>query len=295
MLNTFARRIRRVPGKLKLNFLRFPVIKPITLLLYQRRLGAFAESTPRLSASAAEFLAEIDREGAVFTTLDELPFRPRLSLLDAVDTLLPELRANGGGQENSIRISHERIIKCPDIYLWGLDETLLDIAENCLSLPAFYHRVELRNDLVNEDTPTSASQWHRDPADRRIFKLIVYLNDVSAGGGPFEFISKDRSISACRALKYHSGYVSDAVLERTVPREHWQVCVGARGSVLVGDTAAIFHRIRAPATASRLSITFTYTSRRPLRIYDEVALPEQDIQVISASLTERQRRCLFLD
>jgi hypothetical protein len=295
MLTRFSKKIRRVPGKIKLILLGFPIIKSIDQLRYKRRLAAFVEATPHISASAADVVTSVNREGAFLTAIENLPCCHNSSLLTSVDRLLPELQKDNCGKENSVRISHEHIIKFPDIYLWGLDEKLLDIAENCLGLPAFYHRVEVRRDLVNQGNPTPASQWHRDPADYRIFKLIVYLNDVSAGDGPFEFIARTKTAAASRALKYHSGYVSDAVMESLVPREHWQPCTGARGSVVVGDTASVFHRIQAPVNSHRLSITFTYTSRKPVRVYDEISLPAQDIANLGRYLTERQKQCLFLD
>ena len=296
MNSRWLRKVKRLPGRVKLGMRNAPFLRSFYQGAYLKRRAAFKESKLPLAEAEAELAAAIDRDGCILTSMDELPFMLNTPLLESVDRLLPELlQLSGRPHESSLSLSHETIIKYPELYAWGLHEKLLDLAEDCLGLPAFYHRLEIRNDLVNKTNPTPASQWHRDPADYKIFKLIVYLNDVSAGGGPFEFISKGESASAAHALNYSSGYLSDEVMERFVARDRWSACIGSRGSVVIGDTASIFHRIRAPSSERRLSITYTYTSRSPIRIYDEISLPPQDVKAISKHLNERQRLCLFLD
>jgi hypothetical protein len=130
VLNRFYKKARRIPGKIKLILLGFPIINWVTQFHYRRRLAAFADSTPRLSVSAAKLVGLVNREGVVRTSIEELALGSATSLLESVDRLLPELQTDNSGQENSIRLSHEHIIRCQGMYLWGLDEKLLDVAEN---------------------------------------------------------------------------------------------------------------------------------------------------------------------
>ena len=50
---------------------------------------------------------------------------------------------------------------------------------------------------------------HHDTEDRRVLKLLVWLNDVDLDGGPFEYIERSRTPAAVRALRYVTGYLSD--------------------------------------------------------------------------------------
>lgn len=294
MLNNVLSKSHRIPGKVKLELLRVPIFKSISELNYQHRIEEHAECLPKISPSAANFLKLIYQEGAVVTTLDKLPLADPNSLLKATQVFLPELQQNISKNQNSLRISQDNIIKNPEIFLWGMQEELLDIVENYLGLPVFYHRVEMRRDLVNLNNPINVSQWHRDAADYRMIKLIIYLNKVTVGGGAFEYMPKNITLSSSQNLRYHCGFVSDHRMANSVPQDYWHMCTGEAGTVIVADTHNVFHRIQAPVTSDRFSITFTYTSRKPVRLYDKVSLSPRDLSAISSHLSERQKKCLVM-
>ena len=295
MLNNVLSKSKRIPGKVKLELLRVPLFKSISELNYQHRITDYAECLPKISPEAARFIESIHREGAVVTTLDKLPLTAPNSLLKATEKFLPELQKNTAKNQNSLRISQNRIVRDPEIFLWGIQEELLDIIENYLGLPVFYHRVEMRRDLVNLNNPINVSQWHRDAADYRMIKLIIYLNDVTVGGGAFEYMPKNVTLSSSENLGYHCGFVSDNRMANSVPQEYWHMCTGKAGTIIVADTHNIFHRIQAPVKSDRFSITFTYTSRKPVRLYDKVSLSPQDLSVISSHLNKRQKQCLMME
>ena len=48
-------------------------------------------------------------------------------------------------------------------------------------------------------------KWHMDIEDRNTMKIIVYLSDVDLGSGPFEYLSRDATKRAVKAMRDSSG------------------------------------------------------------------------------------------
>lgn len=290
-----TRKIERIPEKIKFGLLGAPLIKSFAEHRYRRRLESFAGSIPPISEARSQIVDALNDRGVFSSSLQQFTVCPSRSLRKPVDQLMADLQVDIGDRRQSIVISQDHIIKYPEIYLWGIDESMLDIAENYLGLPVLYQRVDVRRDFAHTDTPFHNTQWHLDTADRRIIKLIIYLNDVSAGGGPFEYIPKDRSGTICQALNYRSGFVSDEAMQSLVPTKDWRLCTGSLDTIVMASTADTFHRIRAPVDADRLSITYSYTSRQPVRTFGKVHVSPQDVLAISKHLTERQIQCISPD
>jgi hypothetical protein len=83
----------------------------------------------------------------------------------------------------------ERVFRYPSIYLLGLQDRLLDIAENYVGLPPAYDGVTI-NYTVADGREVSTRKWHRDWEDRRMLKVAVYLHDVDEDAGPFQMIKR---------------------------------------------------------------------------------------------------------
>ena len=120
------------------------------------------------------------------------------SMLSACGLLVQELRgpANGG---NAPRLPLHRLMDFPEIYMWGLNQRLLGVVENYIGLPIRYHGADLRREF-NDGKLNDVRQWHVDAEDRRMFKIIVYLNDVLPGGGPFQYLPKGVTAETARRL-----------------------------------------------------------------------------------------------
>ena len=130
-----------------------------------------------------------------------------------------------------------------------------------------------------------------DIDDRRMLKIIVYLNDVGDGCGPFEYLDRDASDHAVRILRYSAGHVSDAAMARVVPAEDWVQVTGPRLTAIFVDPKRLLHRVRPPTQADRYSLTFTYMSTTPLfQTFPESRLSPAALAGLSKELTPRQRR-----
>ena len=121
------------------------------------------------------------------------------AMLAACETLASELRAQPQNGQNAPRLPNRRLMDFPEIYMWGLERRLLDLIENYVGLPIRYHGADLRREVADGKL-NDVRQWHIDAEDRRMFKCILYLNDVEEGGGPFMFLPRGVTIGRLGAF-----------------------------------------------------------------------------------------------
>lgn len=282
---------KRIHNKIKREILLIPGVQSLSKLAYKENLKRHASSLPKISPVESTLVDCIRQEGVFVTSLQTLATPSTSLLLAETEKLLPELRAVPSDKEHAIHLLLSKLVSYPEFFLWGLEERLLNIVENYIGLPVFYHGADFRREIANGQT-IGVRQWHIDLEDYRMLKIIVYLNDVGIDGGPFEYISKDLTSFSSETLKYSSGFVSDEDMETVVPTSDWKPCTGSSGTVIFTDTCHVFHRAKPPVVSDRFSITFSYTSRQPLITCGKVAFSKDELLEISSRLSIRQRECL---
>lgn len=184
---------------------------------------------------------------------------PYEAMVAAADRLCAELEAQPveGAHFRDVP-DDERLLAVPEPYLFALSEPLLDLAERYMGLPVRYFGVAVKREIAN-GVLEGTRNFHTDPEDENVLKIIVYLNDVDAGTGPFQCLSAPDSAKVGRA--------QGAELERIVPPSNWVTCLGPRLTANVCDTARCLHRASPPVTTDRYSITFSYLSERPYLVW----------------------------
>lgn len=187
--------------------------------------------------------------------------------------------------------SDEVFLEAPEVYRLGLDANLIALAEAYLVEPCFYLGAMLKREVCDTEV-AGTRQWHTDVEDQSVLRIIVYLNDVGPGGGPFEYIRRQSTSDAKNASRYRSGYVSDAWMRARVPEPEWQSCFGNAGSAVLFDGASVFHRAQLPTTHDRLTLTLTYVTRRPLQIFRPTRLSRASRTRLISSLEPRQREVI---
>ncbi len=146
----------------------------------------------------------------------------------------------------------------------ALDTRLLEIVSLYLGMWPRLHSVAA---WLNYPTPIPASTsqlWHSDPEDLTIIKVFIYLTDVGEQSGPFTYVPETQPFGrkakqAARCKKRGS----DDDMRRVFPSNAWQVCTGAKHTMILADTLGC-HRGGKPESDPRILITFTYTSATPL-------------------------------
>ena len=276
-LNRFKREVLRLPG--------FRVVRGYS---YGQALEQHLTRLPPLDARELPILESLRRDGAAVVDIEGLGLPETPGFFSALDKLVAELKAtkpvNG---DNSPRISAKRIMELPEIYLWGLNERLLSLVENYVGLPIRYHGVDVRREIA-DGRPNDVRLFHIDTEDHRMFRAVIYLNDVAAGEGPFEYIPRETTIGAARTLHYGSGFVSDQNMEQVVPREAWRQATAKAKWGAFADTCRVFHRAQAPRTKDRFSATVTWTSTTPIKSYPSVPLTDSLYSFLASRINERQ-------
>lgn len=181
------------------------------------------------------------------------------------------------------------------LYRWGLGERNLDIAERHIQRPVRYVGLEVKVERAREPHPSQqARHWHLDAEDRRMLKIIVYLNDVDSGGGPFQHLSLPTSEVTRRRLRCRPGisFLDDEAIAGVAPRTDWHHVTGAAGTAVYADTGRLVHRLMSPTDRERYSVTFLYTSDRPYVVYSRFMPPRPFLDAVAAVSTPRQRRAL---
>jgi Phytanoyl-CoA dioxygenase (PhyH) len=116
--------------------------------------------------------------------------------------------------------------------------------------------------------PASYSQrWHRDPDDKNLIKVFLYLRDVDATKGPFCFVpgshNGGRFSKVYRQTMPGSHYPPDGEVEKSFSKNQIKVCTGAAGTVILCDTSGL-HKGGHPQSGLRVLFTTAYTTNAGL-------------------------------
>lgn len=295
MLNFIVTRIKRSPQKIRREIGKIPIIKAQQDKAYQKLLKQHAALLPKLNHEETIILKTLKEEGTCIIPINNLKIAATNSMLKVAGNLIDQLKSMSSQMchnDYSIEFTKSQLIKYPEIFLWGLEKKLLDIIENYIGLPVIYQGLVMRRDIAN-GRKAGVRQWHLDWEDRRMIKIIIYLNDVDTDGGPYEYISRHLTLKGMKSLKYDNfGFVSDEAMEEAISRDNWQTCVGQAGTVVITDTSNVFHRAKPAIKDDRFAITLCYTSVEPYVIWKGSSISQEHWQAIDSRITQRQRSCL---
>jgi hypothetical protein len=275
--------------------------KTVRAVAYQFNRLKYAQYSPPIASEDTAIVMSLRQEGVHVTSLAALAIPETDTLLKAVASVLPLLPEPNAARFSGVRspsshcveLSKQQLVAAqPAIFLWGLQPRLLNIVEGYLGVPVAYRCVALRKEVPNQQQ-VGTRLWHRDGEDYRMVRLIIYLNDVSLAGGPFEYIPRSLSPSYRPFRRIHC-QIRDGDMRRVVPQAFWKPCPGSKGTVILGDTANVFHHGRVP-TVERVSLIYTYSSRCSRNPYRSASspLPRRILKAIRQELTPRQIDCLW--
>ncbi len=268
-------------------------------LLYKAEKTIHLNTLPTLSFHERAIVDTLQHEGVCVTSLEALGIAGSDRLLKSASQVIATMPSvlspnlandwhigNHAVQVNCVQLASEY----PDIYLWGLQQQLLTLITYYIQQPVSYLSVNLRRDIPN-NMQIGTRLWHRDIEDHRMLKVIVYLNDVGADGGAFEYIPK--SLTPDYESFPNTAKILNRDMATVVPKSDWKSCTGPAGTVIFVDTANVFHHGSVPQT-ERYALFFTYTSRRPqwLEPY-RGNFSNENVQILTQNLSRRQKRYLL--
>jgi hypothetical protein len=176
--------------------------------------------------------------------------------------------ANPTGKDYIVRVIPWELEHASDSPLLrlALDRKLLEIIAAYFGMWPRLHAIGAWLNFPTVNEAKNAQLWHRDPEDLKLIKVFIYLNDVSMENGPFCYIPKSHPFSSGAGMvPFHKDdkRILDDEMITVFPKESWLECTGPANTMIIADTVG-FHRGGKVNNGTRLLITFTYTSGKPL-------------------------------
>lgn len=271
---------------------RIAPVNRIVVNAHESRVRDYRSQLPAISPTEAVLVKEVDANGVAVTSLDELALPGTDELKAALSRVTAMLAARDTGVNSAIKPTREELASETDIYQWGLNNRLLDIVENYIGQPARYYGAAVYREVADGKTE-GTRQWHRDIEDFRVFKILVWLNDVGPKGGAFQYVPRPASDQAVSQLKYVAGFVTDPALSDVVDPSQWVKATGPQWTAVMADPARILHRASPAEDRDRYSVTFTWTSRHPIKtIPNPDPFTSSELTRLRQGLDSRQLACL---
>ncbi|NET01247.1 MAG: 2OG-Fe(II) oxygenase [Sphaerospermopsis sp. SIO1G2] len=260
---------------------------------YQADVEKYRPHLNQISHHDFEIVKQIEQEGIFITSLQDLEIPNSFDFLQTAQSFIPQI-AQIPSTKNQfvVHASSEQIIAKPILFLWGLEQRLINIVEHFLGLPIAYHGVYVRRDIATQ-LEIGSRLWHIDKEARKILKIIVYLHDVDENNGAFEYLNPELTLEVAKSLKYKTGYVRDQIMQEVISNSYYQPCVGKAGTVIFAATHNIFHRGKIPVNRDRYSVFFDYTPRfKKHSFYGNSYLKNENLASLVTNLSKYQKDCL---
>ena len=242
-------------------------------ILNRRSRHLFTNARINLSLHEKKIVDTLAKEGIAVTHLDELfPGENMLSLLQAYAEDLTK-SAEVKTQKSFLKYYWDPypLLDLQNPYLaLVLSPRILAIVNSYFRMYTKFYYFTLNLTLpVSEGAEAVQSQrWHRDPEDKKMCKIFIYLNDVDEGAGPFMYIrgsqygGKWSNIYPQRPPK--GSYPPAGAIERIILQDDINVSTGRAGTVIFCDTGGL-HKGGYATRRERLMFTGGFYSPASVR------------------------------
>jgi hypothetical protein len=260
--------LHKIKSRILRNIYEIPLLKYQNDMAYLKAIAKHIPNLPILSNTDIDIVKQLKSEGIAITSLEQLNIASHPQFFQAAKNLMPKIPPSITDDQNEfvVHANAQQMLEHPEIFLWGLEQRLLNIVENYLGLSVAYHGAYFRRDIANQ-LEQGSRLWHIDKEDCKVIKIIVYLNDVDEYTGPFQYIPNYLTSEVVKNLNYKSGYICDQRMQEIISPEKYQSCTGTTGTVIFAATGSIFHRGKPPIKSDRFAIFFDYTSRRRQQLF----------------------------
>lgn len=287
---SFAKRVSRAATAIESRGVRATYELHDRLLDNRSARKRLASERPTLDATQENVVGELRREGFCV-----IPFTELFAESATWDRLAAEgdrfvaeteegLAREAAGETAELRRSTKSYLVRKNA--WGatldpddpwlqtaLDARILDVANTYLGLWAKLEYVDVWH-TPKTDAPerVSSQRWHRDFNDRLLLKAFVYLNDVDADAGPFEYVPRSFPGGELGDLwpwwPGYDGYPPDEEFARRMEGVRIETFTAPRGTLILCNTSG-FHRGGYATGKARTLATWTYSSSASLRSLSE--------------------------
>lgn len=125
----------------------------------------------------------------------------------------------------------------------SIHERVLDPINTYLKISSHVSYMNLWYTLPMLKAANYSQRWHRDPDDRSLVKLFLYLFNVEPGGGPFCFVPGSHDLGPYRrtlpSKPPYSTYPKDGDVEKHFSKDQIKICTGKAGTMIFCDTRGL--------------------------------------------------------
>lgn len=158
----------------------------------------------------------------------------------------------------------------------GTAPRLLDIVNAYLGLWSKLSYVDQWYTLPNPEAAArvASQRWHRDYNDKHLLKVFLYMTDVDAGAGPFEYVPGSMIGGGRFADVFpwqvfgEDLYPPEGDLQREIPPDASRLLTGSAGTLILCDTTG-FHRGGFATERPRVMGVWNYVSPASLASLSE--------------------------
>lgn len=224
----------------------------------------------QLSAEDQQIIHDLNTNGVHVTSIGQLFTNQADDIMEVFLRAAAEMKVSPNHQISdnfqrktcSIDMLPEVVLsQYPEIFFLGLSDRILNLVEAYLGLDAAYHGVALRHSIP-DGLELGPRLWHKDAEDYRVVRIVVYLNNVLPGGGPFEYIPRSYGLDY-KDLKRFNGNFTTENMRKTVPGNVMNQVYGKAGTVIITDAANTFHHEKLQTSRSRNVAMYGFSSRMP--------------------------------
>jgi len=231
-----------------------------------------------------ELVESLKRDGIAITSVnniledpalfEELEEKVRLLELGLNEKIVKVRRDVNTGQENKmyvIKLLGNRPVLDPNSVFarFALHPHIMSLVNSYMGMLSKLRGYSVWRNIPTRQVARESQLWHRDPEDRKILKMFVYLSEVDSESGPFNFLPKTHSSYKLKrepkATLIKEGEtsvrrVTDEDMEVIFPKGIWVSAEGPKGTVIFADTSG-YHKGGCCLNNERLLFTCTYTSQ----------------------------------
>ncbi len=228
-------------------YFRIRALYPVWRILNRKAISTFR--MPNLNAVQQRIIKDLCEKGIAIAHITDLFDDAVLAALMSDFTKMKSEQKQR--QEPTKRfltsfIKLPAVINTEDNFIkFILDPKIVDIAHSYLGMQSkFYcYTLNTTTPVKEGERPQQSQRWHRDPQDKKICKLFLYLSDVDENSGPFMYLTH-----SAYGMKYGNlfaqqppigYYPPNGAVEKNINPKDIHVCTGTKGTIIFADTAGL--------------------------------------------------------
>jgi hypothetical protein len=235
-----------------------------------------------LAGEAARVVAELNRNGIAMTSVAAL-LRDG-SFFSSLETAVAELERLAADEIAAARQAANRadgwktylieflgkhpVLEPQSVCArFALQPEILNIANAYFGMRTRLRTYNVWRNFATKIAPRNSQLWHRDPEDRYVLKLFVYLDDVDRGCGPIAYAAGShpkrglkRAPAFTKTAEDKARRSDDGQMAEVAPRDRWIDGIGPKGTMVFADTRG-YHKGGQATERERLLYMCMFTSR----------------------------------